>query len=187
MTTSLIFSGADVSGRDELLIRNIVSASGANDPTHRELSNPIAKSPGIFTIAIVVGFLSTPTQLARQAVDIGEVAIDLRDIDELAVEINVVRSERVQPNDLARRKASEMLALWRSANIEPVRVAGDPDGGIALYARGSGSGYARVLATNEGDLIVTCVDHSSGKQGLWALDESNAEASIARIRSFVIG
>lgn len=100
----------------------------------------------------------------------------------LAARRHVNRSRRV-PSASARRKALDLLNLLRYSSLEPVRVVGDPDGGVALYVSARNSGYARLLVTNEGDMIASFVDPAT--TDVFAFEEAGKRTMIDRVRAFV--
>jgi len=112
--------------------------------------------------------------------------------DDVLERLRSVSSDGIQPNETARTKAAAVLAALRESNLEPHRVVGDPDGGVALYVfghknRSNERKYARVLSTNEGDIVAMCVDQSSGRHGVWEADASDLRNTAARIESFILG
>jgi hypothetical protein len=114
--------------------------------------------------------------------------------DEIAQGVRSASSDGTQPNEAARSNALTVVQAFRAAAIEPQRVVGDPDGGIAVYifggtstGNGGQSKFARVLATNEGEIIAMCVDSKTSRPGVWEADTSNLDKSISRIQSFING
>jgi hypothetical protein len=188
MTTTYLFSGADISGRDELLTSGRPSAVEDQEKWPESLVRRVVT---LFTVA-VVAFTCTP---ANEVTSAGEAPnIIARWRDELLDRLRSASSDRVQPNEIARANAVSVVASLREHDVEPHRVVGDPDGGVALYVFGGRklhdgrrAKYARILATNEGDVIAMCVDDLAGTHGVWEADVSDLGKAASRIQSFILG
>jgi len=192
MTMASLFSGTDISGRDELFTRG--SPPSLLDEFFADALDVIERAGGlvvraatVFTIA-TVALTSTAELVPKAAVEFPKETWTLR--DEITAGILSASSQITQPNEAARNNALVTLKVLRSHNLEPHRVVGDPDGGIALYMFGGNAGrskFARVLATNEGDIIAMCADDAKERLGLWASDQSELDKTAARIESFIVG
>jgi hypothetical protein len=197
MTTSTLFSGADISGRDELFTRG--PSSSVLDGFFEEVFDEVERIRGLLvgraatTITIAaVALTSTFGSVPGASVEFPEVAWVLR--DEVAQRIRSASSQSTQPNEAARSNALFALCALRSCDLEPHRVIGDPDGGIAMYifggrtlVNGGHSKFARLLATNEGDIIAMCADDAVDRPGIWAADRSEMAKTVSRIQSFISG
>ena len=63
MTTNFLFSGSDVSGRDELLGRVKATAAPRSAVKPSKPNAPIARTAAVFAIALAVSFASSLTVL----------------------------------------------------------------------------------------------------------------------------
>jgi hypothetical protein len=177
-----LYAGADVSGRELLLGRG----SG------RKLEGVIGRAVTALSIT-VAAFIAEPSgPQIRHAVGTDAVQLDVADI--LLERVWKARSDRIQPTDKARRRASAVLEGFREAGIEPDRVVADPDGGVAVYVfgrrelqPGTQARHARVLAANEGDLIALCVDYEHNTHDVWETDLVELGATVSKMQSFLAG
>ncbi|HEY4016727.1 MAG TPA: hypothetical protein VGM06_25500 [Polyangiaceae bacterium] len=192
-----LFSGADISGRDELFSRG--SGTSLLDEIFDDLVESVgrardqlvARVATSLTVAAVA--LTSTAELPHEAAaEIPDLTLTLR--DESAQRIRAASSQSTQPNELARSNALEALNALRSYDLEPQRIVGDPDGGIALYVFGGKSlpnrgrsKFARVLATNEGDIVAMCSDDAAERPRIWADDGSKLGNTASRIQSFISG
>jgi hypothetical protein len=188
-TTAYLFSGADISGRDDLLSRG-PSPSAVEDDGQQPQSL-VMRVVTYLTVAFVA-FTSTPMREITYAAEAPSVLARWR--DQVLDSVRRASSDGVPPNVTARANAASVLASLRDLDLEPHRVIGDPDGGVALYVfggqkhlDGTRDKYARILSTNEGDVIAMWVDESSGRHDVWEADPSDLSNALSRIQSFIAG
>jgi hypothetical protein len=186
MTT--LFSGTDISGRDDLLSRyaTVLAAESVESTPGRVVGRVVT----VLTVAFVA-FTTTLGWRLTQAGDVHDVTIPFG--ESILDRVRVASSDGTQPNETARANATAVIESLLDANVEPHRVVGDPDGGLAVYvfARkqledGTRHKYARVLSTNEGGIIAMCVDET-GSRGAWEADAPDLANSVQRIQSFISG
>lgn len=191
MTTNFLFSGADVTGRDDLL----GSKPRTVRPSPAKAKKPapvLARSTAVFAIATSVFFASSLSPVLGQAADVADVSIRLDAIDPIAARILTTSSDGVAPNGIARQRATQLLEALRAQSLEPSHVLADPDGGISLYVFGpehhsQARRYARLLATNENDVIVTFENPAQTSRHVWELKPAKLSREIDRVGSFVRG
>lgn len=179
-----LFSGADISGRDDLFTRSIATVLDKAKDT-------LASAVTVFAIA-AVSFTATSVTLAKSTAAVKEVPLEIR--DDALERVRSVVSDGTQPNEAARTQAATVIDTLRHHGLDAHRIVADPDGGVAVYVFGGArlqSGarprYARFLSTNEGDVIAMCVDGGTGEQSIWETDVEALEPSMSRVRSFVLG
>ena len=192
MTTNFLFSGSDVSGRDELLGRVKATAAPRSAVKPSKPNAPVARTATVFAIALAVCFASSFTEVSLRSAESADVPIDMDVLDPTAARISNVTSSDVAPTTEARSHAYALLDALRAVGLEPSHVVADPDGGVSLYVFESGDPtqdrrYARLLATNERELIATFEDPSAKTRSVWPIRGARLSHDIDRVRSFVLG
>ncbi len=182
MSTEYLFSGADVSGRDELFATS-ERPDGVFTPP------PIARATTTVAFALAVAMAFTTAGVFIDTAQLVDIPIQIG-FGSVADQIRLAASDRTQPNDTARDLALDVLERMRALGISADRAVGDPDGGIALYVFGGRRTklghpkYGRVVMTNEGDVVAMCVDHIAKKQRVWDAS-SDVDSALTSIRAFV--
>jgi hypothetical protein len=113
-------------------------------------------------------------------------------IDRTMDAIARLRSDGEQPTEESRATAATLVGLLRQQQLEPSRVLADSEGGVALYVfgdhilpGGSHSRYARIVATNAGEVAVLCADRRDpANVKAWDVQGSE-ERAMVRVRSFI--
>lgn len=175
-----LFSGRDISGRDDLL----TWAKHAARSTGKALGTTAATIAISFSAFAATAFWSSTWGAAATV----EAPIDLSDT--LIERVWKVRSDNVQPNAKARQTAAHVLAEMEDARMPPDRIVADPDGGVALYVFGRAAAddrHGRIFAANEGDVIALCVDYRDQLHDAWQVDPRSITDAVLKIRSFVLG
>jgi len=192
MTTNYLFSGADVSGRDEVLgpkARTTRPSSEAKPPS--KPATILARTSAVFAIAAGVCFATSVPTVSVQSAEASQAPIDMQSLDPMAARIFSATTDGIPPTTEARAAACTLLQSLRSVGLEPGRVVADPDGGVSLYVFGPGEEneprrYARLLATNEQELIAT-FENPKGTRSVWAMKASMLDRAMDRVGSFVRG
>jgi len=179
MSTEYLFSGADVSGRDKLLVMTSPTTPPASAVT------PIARSSTILALAVAVAFTCANTTALAHSADVSNlpVRVDLRQTVDHQIQTAI--SEREQPTADTRVATLELARQLRGANLGPDRAVADPDGGLALYIFAVGR-FARIVRTNDNEIIVTCVDTAHDKQATWDATGALPNA-LRRLHAFLVG
>ncbi len=192
MTTNYLFSGADVSGRDEVLgpkARTTRASREAKPPS--KPANILARTSAVFAIAAGVCFASSVPAVSVQSAEAADVPIDMQSLDPTAARIFDARTDGIPPTTEARAAACTLLVGLRSVGLEPSRVLADPDGGVSLYVFAPGDEsqprrYARLLATNEEEVIAT-FENPQGTRSVWPVKADSLDRAMDRVSSFVRG
>jgi hypothetical protein len=191
-TIDYMFSGADASGRDDLIPRR------SRQPAPRE-NGFLTRTAATVTLALA-SICSVPGDALAFSgrVDVAEttqVPLDERMIDDDPTMERVwsVTSEGEQPSEESRSTATTIVDLLRDQTLEPDRVLADPEGGVALYVFGEGmhpggahARYARIVATNAGEVGVLLVNRGGGEPSSWDVHERDRASTIQRVRDFLV-
>jgi hypothetical protein len=184
-STDYLFSGADPTGRDDLAPR------GSVKPGRSGLAGNVVRTARTLTLGAATVFAAQFAVLSFTTPARADVSFRIDDAT-----LDAVRSARSRgepPTPESRSTAAELVLMLRRFELEPERVLADPDGGIALYvfggaARADGSRvrYARVLASNTGEVAILFVDRDRTTSP-HALDvgKREREAAITRVREFL--
>jgi hypothetical protein len=188
-TIEYMFSGADASGKDELIPKR-----SRREPAPLE-NGFLARTAATVTLALV-SICSVPgTALAFSGrVDVVETArVPIDDEDPTIERVWSVGSEREQPSQESRLTATTIVDLLREQTMEPDRVLADPEGGVALYVFGEGTHpggaharYARIVATNAGEVGVLLVNRQGGVPSSWDVQEGDRASTMRRVRDFLV-
>jgi hypothetical protein len=187
MSIEYLFSGADPTARDALLT---VRPPGVRT---RDLG-AFARTAMTVTFALASICSVQSSAFAYPGhVEVGsEIAPVI--VDETGQRVLDVRSDGEQPSVESRRIATELVDRLRAEDLEPDRVLADPEGGVALYvfgesqlSDGSHSRYARIVATNSGEVAVLCADREGGSPLVWDVKRGDRVAAVKRVHAFLRG
>jgi hypothetical protein len=183
--TEYLYSGSDPTPRDEVIPRRKVSGRQgfAFDSIARTAASAAFALSSVCTVNVGGPF----TFRGVHVIDEAPITID-RTIDAIVH----LRSDGEQPTEESRATAAALVGLLRQQDLEPSRVLADSEGGVALYVFGDhvlpGGGhsrYARIVATNAGEVAVLCADRREpGKVKAWDVHGSE-ERAMERVRSFI--